>query len=111
AKSANGNIPGVIEFGVPKADKNNFAPRVGFAWAPSFKGGIGGFIFGKEGDGSLRANFARTYALAFSNLVSAGPPAALQGELVDAGPATAFLQSGGARPAPYVFNDSAANIR
>jgi len=111
AKSANGNIPGVIEFGVPKADKNNFAPRVGFAWAPSFKGGIGGFLFGKEGEGSIRANFARTYALAFSNLVSAGPPAALQGELVDAGPATAFLQSGGARPAPYVFNDSAANIR
>ena len=111
ALSANGNIPGVIEFRVPKADRNNFAPRVGFAWAPSFTGGIGGFIFGKEGESSIRANFARTFALAFSNLVSAGPPAALQGELQGAGPATAFLQNGGARPAPYVFNDSAANIR
>jgi outer membrane receptor protein involved in Fe transport len=111
AKSANGNIPGVIEFRVPKPDRNNFAPRVGFAWAPSFSNGIGRFLFGKEGESSIRANFARTFAIAFSNLVSAGPPAALQGELVDAGPATAFLQSGGAQPGPYVFNDSAANIR
>ena len=111
ALSAPGNIPGVIEFTVPKADKNNFAPRVGFAYAPSFTGGIGKFIFGKEGESSIRANFARTFAIAFSNLVSAGPPAALQGELTDAGPATAFLQNGGARPAPYVFNNSAANIR
>jgi hypothetical protein len=111
ALSANGNIPGVIEFRVPKADRNNWAPRVGVAWAPSFRGGIGGFLFGNEGEGSIRANFARTFAIAFSNLVSAGPPAALQGELVDAGPATAFLQNGGASNAPYVFNDSAANIR
>jgi outer membrane receptor protein involved in Fe transport len=111
AKSANGNIPGVIEFREPKPDRNNWAPRIGVAWAPSFTGGIGGFLFGKEGEGSIRANFARTFAIAFSNLVSAGPPAALQGELVGAGPATAFLQSGGASNAPYVFNDSAANIR
>jgi hypothetical protein len=111
ALSAPGNIPGVIEFRVPKADKNNFAPRIGFAWAPHFDNTIGRWLFGKEGDSSIRANFARTFALAFSNLVSAGPPAALQGELVDAGPATAFLQSGGAQPGPYVFNNSAANIR
>jgi len=111
ALSANGNIPGVIEFRVPKPDRNNFAPRIGVAWAPSFTGGIGAFLFGKDGESSIRANFARTFAIAFSNLVSAGPPAALQGELVDAGPATAFLQSGGASNAPYVFNDSAANIR
>lgn len=111
AKSANGDIPGVIEFRVPKPDRNNFAPRMGLAWAPSFTGGIGGFLFGKDGESSIRVNFARTFAIAFSNLVSAGPPAALQGELVDAGPATAFLQNGGASNAPYVFNDSAANIR
>jgi len=111
AKSANGNIPGVIEFRVPKADKNNFGPRAGFAWAPSFESGIGHLLFGSNGESSIRGNFARSFFISFSNLVSAGPPAALQGELVDAGPATNFLQQGGASPGPYVFNDSAANIR
>jgi len=113
ALSAPGNIPGVIEFRVPKADKNNFAPRLGFAWAPNFTGGIGRFFFGNEGESSIRANFARSFFNTFSNLVSAGPPAALQGELVDAGPDTAFLQSGGATGGlpPYVFNNSPANIR
>jgi len=113
ALSAPGNIPGHIEFREPKADKNNFAPRVGFAWAPNFKGAFGRFLFGGEGEGSIRANFARSFFNTFSNLVSAGPPAALQGELVGAGPATAFLQSGGATAGlpPYVFNNSVANIR
>ena len=113
ALSAPGSIPGVIEFREPKADKNNFGPRLGFAWAPSFKGGIGRFIFGDEGESSIRANFARTFFNTFSNLVSAGPPAALQGELQGAGPDTAFLQGGGATGGlpPYVFDDSPDSIR
>jgi hypothetical protein len=111
ALSAPANIPGVIDFHVPKADKNNFGPRLGFAWAPHFDNRIGRLFFGNEGDSSIRANFARTFFNTFSNLVSAGPPAALQGELQGAGPDTAFLQSGGAQPGPYVFDDSPENIR
>ena len=111
ALAAPANIPGVIDFHVPKTDKNNFAPRVGFAWAPSFSNGILSTLFGKEGDSSIRVNFARSYVTAFSNLVSAGPPAALQSELVDQGPATNFLAQGGATPGPFVFNNSVAALR
>ena len=111
ALAAPANIPGVIDFHVPKTDHNNFAPRLGFAWAPSFSNGILGTLFGKEGDSSIRVNFARSYVTAFSNLVSAGPPAALQGELTDAGPATNFLAQGGASPGPYVFSPTVAFLR
>ncbi|HUR36268.1 MAG TPA: TonB-dependent receptor [Terriglobales bacterium] len=41
-------------------DKNNFQPRVSIAWAPNFDSGIGRFVFGKNGDSSLRSGFAMT---------------------------------------------------
>jgi len=31
-----------------KGDWNNFAPRIGFAWSPSFTRGIGGWLFGER---------------------------------------------------------------
>ena len=37
------NVPGLIDFSEPRAPKNNFAPRIGFAWSP-----------GKSGDTSIR---------------------------------------------------------
>ncbi len=43
------SVPGVIEFGIPKTDKNNFAPRVGFAYSPNFDNSIGRFSFRQAG--------------------------------------------------------------
>jgi outer membrane receptor protein involved in Fe transport len=65
------SVPGVIEFNVPKTDKNNFAPRLGFAWSPTFKSGVGKFIFGDEGDSAIRANFAISHFVNFQNLLPA----------------------------------------
>ena len=41
-------------------DKNNWQPRISVAWSPRFEGGIGAFIFGKNGEGVLRGGFAMT---------------------------------------------------
>ncbi|HYP26615.1 MAG TPA: TonB-dependent receptor [Blastocatellia bacterium] len=41
-------------------DKNNFQPRVAFAWTPEFKGGLLGRIFGSNGQSVLRGGFAIT---------------------------------------------------
>jgi hypothetical protein len=41
-----------------KTDFDNFAPSVGFAWAPSFDGGIGKMLFDKS---VIRGGFSRAY--------------------------------------------------
>jgi hypothetical protein len=43
-----------------KPDKNNFAPRVGFAYAPSFKDGIGRMLFGDRKT-SIRGGWTLQY--------------------------------------------------
>lgn len=61
-------------------DYNNFAPRVGFAYSPSFKDGILGRIFGGPGKSSFRGGFGIFYDRVFTNLfgnTSANPPFAL----------------------------------
>jgi len=90
------SVPGVIEFGVPKTDKNNFAPRVGFAWAPTWDTRVGRLLFGKQGDSSIRGNYSIAYFTNFSNLVLLNLPPQLQAELQFSGSATQFLQKGGA---------------
>jgi hypothetical protein len=102
ATAANASVPGVIEFGVPQADKNNWAPRIGFAWAPNFKGSVGRFIFGEAGESSIRGNFSRAFFANFTNLVSISLPPTLQGELHDTGSATNFLLNGGAANDPFI---------
>jgi outer membrane receptor protein involved in Fe transport len=50
-------------------DKNNFAPSVGFAYSPSFEGGIGGFIFGDK-KSVIRGGYNLGYDSFFNNIAS-----------------------------------------
>ena len=63
--AANGNDAVFRLTPVPKADRNNFEPRVGFNWGPTTSdAGIIGFLTG--GDRlSLRGGYARTHDYAF----------------------------------------------
>ncbi|HEY6186107.1 MAG TPA: TonB-dependent receptor [Pyrinomonadaceae bacterium] len=103
ALNAISNVPGVIEFATPKTDKNNFAPRIGFAYAPVGTSSLGRFFFGTGGQSALRANFAVTYYTNFQNLPELALPPQVQTEL-NFGSASAvfglnpngpFLQNGG----------------
>jgi outer membrane receptor protein involved in Fe transport len=97
------SVPGVLEFNKPRTDKNNFAPRVGFAWSPTMKGRVGNWLFGEQGKSAIRANFGVSYYENFYNLVLTSLPPQFQQTLTAASanaafgldPARAFLQSGG----------------
>lgn len=68
------SVPGVIEFGVPRTDRNNFAPRVGLAYAPEFENSLGRFLFGSRGESALRVNFSLAYLPQFQNLTLTSLP-------------------------------------
>lgn len=108
ARNAIASIPGVLEFRVPKNDGNNFAPRVGFAYAPAFGGSIGRLLFGERGRSSIRGNFSMSYTEVFQNLILLQLPPQFQQEsdVATAQSAfglnlqTRFLQQGGVPPNP-----------
>ena len=51
-------------------DYNNWAPRIGFAYSPSFEGGFLKALFGETGDTSIRGNYGIYYDRVFGNLFS-----------------------------------------
>ena len=64
AESAIASVPGVITFAEPKTGKNDWSPRLGFAWSP-----------GKSGVWSIRGGIARSYDNTYINLnQNASPP-------------------------------------
>jgi hypothetical protein len=64
---ANGNNQVYALNPVPKADKNNFQPRLGFAWTPNTRNGTLGWLTGDEGF-VVRGGYARTHDYAFLNI-------------------------------------------
>jgi hypothetical protein len=104
--AAPANVPGVIEFNNPKPDKNNFAPRLGFAWSPNLI--IGSVVFSSEMKEKARSEqTTRERSLVISaNLALISLPPTLQGEIQGAGSATNFLANGGASGVFVSFNRS-----
>ena len=65
---ANGNNPVFALTPVPKTDKNNFQPRVGFNWAPRHASdGMLGMLTGGD-KFVVRGGYARTHDYAFLNI-------------------------------------------
>ena len=88
-----GQVPTFV--GVPKgyqpyeADKNNFAPSVGFAWSPDFSNGLMHRVFGETGKSVIRAGFSIAFVREGTNVmlsVTGGNP----GGAIDATRSTAL---------------------
>jgi len=104
------SVPGLIEFREPTSQTKNFAPKVGFAWSPDYKGGMLGRIFGSGGKSSIRAGFSMGYDSIFDNLyILSNPPQLQQTNDVDTSvpPTPNFLANGGLPDTPVAITDAA----
>ena len=83
------SVSGVLTFGVPKAQKRNFAPRIGLAYSP-----------GSDGKTVVRAGFGVAYDTYFTNLGQLTKPPQLENTF--RGDTTVdtpnYLANGGIRP-------------
>ncbi len=102
------SVPGLIDFREPKTQKKNFAPRIGFAYSPSYTGALG-HLFGSGGKSSIRGGFSMAYDVIFDNLyILSLPPQFNQTRDVDPDAAIPnFLASGGIPPTPNPITDPA----
>jgi hypothetical protein len=87
--SAPANVPGLISFQEPTPQKNNFAPKIGFAWTP-----------GTSSNWAVRGGFSLNYDLTYNNLnINAKPAYFQQTKDVDLNtPSPQFLAKGGLTP-------------
>jgi hypothetical protein len=86
AASAVADVPGIITFAEPQTGKNDWSPRIGFAWSP-----------GSNERWSIRGGVARSFDNTYINLNQNASPAYFQTTLdcPDQCVATGFLANGG----------------
>jgi hypothetical protein len=91
--NAAASVPGLINFAAPQAAKNNWGPRIGFAYSP-----------GDSGRTSIRAGAGIAYDVLFDNLGLLSLPPQLSSTIDCPGsstcPAGGFLAGGGIHPGP-----------
>jgi hypothetical protein len=80
------NVPGVITFATPQSTKNDWSPRLGFAYSP-----------GRDGKWSIRGGVARSFDNTYINLNQNASPPFYQTtvDVNSANPVTNFLTHGG----------------
>ncbi len=69
--SAPKEAAGRIDYGFG-SDKDNFEPRLGFAWSPRFGDGFFGRFFGGPGDSSIRGGYGIYHGRLFQSVFSQG---------------------------------------
>lgn len=69
--SAPKEAAGRINYGI-SADKDNWEPRVGFAWSPKFEEGWKHSLFGDSGDSSVRGGYGIYHGRIFQSVFSQG---------------------------------------
>ena len=89
AQDALANVPGVVTFAQPKTTKNDWSPRLGFAYSP-----------GKDAVWSIRGGVSRAFSNTYINLnQNAAPPYFQTTEDVNVSATTSnFLADGGLKP-------------